>query len=64
MTTPTNLSLLKRFDLQNAPLRPKLHGNSWRPADAALYEAKRQERDRVAQMPSAESNSEQVMNVQ
>lgn len=33
-------------------------------ADAALYEAKRQGRDRVAQAPSAESNSEQVMNVQ
>jgi diguanylate cyclase (GGDEF)-like protein len=33
-------------------------------ADAALYEAKRQGRDRVAQAPSAGSNSEQVMNVQ
>lgn len=33
-------------------------------ADAALYEAKRQGRDRVAQAPSAESNSAQVMNVQ
>jgi diguanylate cyclase (GGDEF)-like protein len=33
-------------------------------ADAALYEAKRQGRDRVVQAPSAESNSEQVMNVQ
>jgi diguanylate cyclase (GGDEF)-like protein len=32
-------------------------------ADAALYEAKRQGRDRVVQAPSAESNSEQVMNV-
>ncbi len=38
----------------------ELQGN----ADAALYEAKRQGRDRVAQAPSAESNSEQVMNVQ
>ncbi len=33
-------------------------------ADAALYEAKRQGRDRVVQAPSAESNSAQVMNVQ
>ncbi len=33
-------------------------------ADAALYEAKRQGRDRVAQAPSAESNSERAMNVQ
>jgi diguanylate cyclase (GGDEF)-like protein len=33
-------------------------------ADVALYEAKRQGRDRVAQAPSAEANSEQVMNVQ
>ncbi|MBA2528185.1 MAG: diguanylate cyclase [Pyrinomonadaceae bacterium] len=32
--------------------------------DAALYEAKRQGRDRVAQAPSAESNSQQTMNVQ
>ncbi|MFN2511959.1 MAG: diguanylate cyclase [Pyrinomonadaceae bacterium] len=32
-------------------------------ADAALYEAKRQGRDRVVQAPSAESNSAQVMNV-
>jgi diguanylate cyclase (GGDEF)-like protein len=33
-------------------------------ADAALYEAKRQGRNRVAQPPSAPSNSEEVMNVQ
>jgi two-component system cell cycle response regulator len=33
-------------------------------ADAALYQAKRQGRDRVVQAPSAGSNSEQVMNVQ
>ncbi|MDQ3667486.1 MAG: diguanylate cyclase [Acidobacteriota bacterium] len=33
-------------------------------ADAALYEAKRQGRDRVAQAPTAESNSERVMNVE
>jgi diguanylate cyclase (GGDEF)-like protein len=33
-------------------------------ADAALYEAKRQGRDRVAQAPSTESNSERVANVQ
>jgi two-component system, cell cycle response regulator len=33
-------------------------------ADAALYEAKRQGRNRVAQPPSAPSNTEQVMNVQ
>jgi diguanylate cyclase (GGDEF)-like protein len=32
-------------------------------ADAALYQAKRQGRDRVAQAPSAGSNSERVMNV-
>lgn len=33
-------------------------------ADAALYEAKRQGRDRVTQAPPAESNSEQMVNVQ
>jgi two-component system cell cycle response regulator len=33
-------------------------------ADAALYEAKRQGRDRVVKAPSAESNSAHLMNVQ
>jgi diguanylate cyclase (GGDEF)-like protein len=33
-------------------------------ADAALYRAKREGRDRVAQAPTAESNSEEMMNVQ
>lgn len=33
-------------------------------ADVALYEAKRQGGDRVVQAPSAESNSDKVMNVQ
>lgn len=33
-------------------------------ADAALYEAKPQGRDRVAQAPSVQSNPEQVLNVQ
>jgi len=33
-------------------------------ADAALYEAKRQGRDRVVQAPAAGSNSERAMNVQ
>lgn len=33
-------------------------------ADAALYKAKRQGRDRVVQAPSAESNSERMVNVQ
>ena len=33
-------------------------------ADVALYQAKRQGRDRVAQAPLDESNSGQVVNVQ
>ncbi len=33
-------------------------------ADAALYQAKRQGRDRVVQAPSAQSNSERMVNVQ
>ena len=33
-------------------------------ADAALYQAKRQGRDRVVQAPSAQSNPERMVNVQ
>ncbi|HZI85452.1 MAG TPA: diguanylate cyclase [Pyrinomonadaceae bacterium] len=52
------------FGVAECPLSGQTTRELLAAVDSALYEAKRQGRDRVAQAPATESNSEEVMNVQ
>jgi len=52
------------FGVAECPLSGQTTREPLAAVDSALYEAKRQGRDRVAQAPATESNSEEVMNVQ
>lgn len=52
------------FGVAECPLSGQTTRELLAAVDSALYEAKRQGRDRVAQAPATESNSEEMMNVQ
>ncbi len=58
--TPGVGQLAASFGIAECPSSSQTARELQLTADVALYEAKRQGRDRVAQAPSAESNSEQT----
>ncbi|MCM3870170.1 MAG: diguanylate cyclase [Pyrinomonadaceae bacterium] len=62
--TPGVAELAASFGIAECPSSTQTARELLLTADVALYEAKRQGRDRIAQAPSAESNSEQTVNVQ
>lgn len=61
---PPVAQIAASFGVAECPLSGQTTRELLAAVDAALYEAKRQGRDRVAQAPATESNSEEMMNVQ
>lgn len=61
---PPVAQIAASFGVAECPLSGQTTRELLAAVDSALYEAKRQGRDRVAQAPSTESNSEEMMNVQ
>ena len=60
---PTGEQIAASFGVVECPSSAQTARELFAAVDAALYEAKRQGRDRVVQGPPAESNSKQAMNV-
>jgi diguanylate cyclase (GGDEF)-like protein len=61
---PPVAQIAASFGVAECPLSGQTTRELLAAVDAALYEAKRQGRDRVVQAPATESNSEEMMNVQ
>lgn len=61
---PPVTQIAASFGVAECPLSGQTTRELLAAVDSALYEAKRQGRDRVAQAPATESNSEEMLNVQ
>jgi diguanylate cyclase (GGDEF)-like protein len=61
---PPVAQIAASFGVAECPLSGQTTRELLAAVDSALYEAKRQGRDRVARAPATESNSEEMMNVQ